>query len=161
MIIGYKRKVCPLHSPLRVNLNPLYTGPCQPRSEISTMSRRRTAKDKLSSGRQDPPKKSPRVVKSKKSIRPAPSNVFQSIEITQPLSGNGATAISCLFRHSLAKGLSGSLQVPVRADDPYCPQYSSSHMQTKAYFSLRQRYTLELWEDNYDRRSLSEFALGD
>ncbi len=29
------------------------------------------------------------------------------------------------------------------------------------YFSLRQRYTLELWEDNYDRRSLSEFALGD
>lgn len=29
------------------------------------------------------------------------------------------------------------------------------------YLSLRQRYTLELWEDNYDRRPLPEFALGD
>ncbi len=134
VIIGYKRKVCPLQFPLRVNLNPLYIGSCQPRSEISTMSRRRTAKDKLSSERQDSSKKSSRVVKSKKFIRPAPSNVFQSIEITQPLSDNEATTISCLSRHSLAKGLSESLQVPVRADDLYCSQYSSSYMQTKAYF---------------------------
>ena len=29
------------------------------------------------------------------------------------------------------------------------------------YLSLRQRYTLELEKDNYDRRSLSEFALDD
>ena len=29
------------------------------------------------------------------------------------------------------------------------------------YLSLRQRYTLELWEDNYDRRPLPEVALGD
>ncbi len=29
------------------------------------------------------------------------------------------------------------------------------------YLGLRQQYTLELWEDNYDRRPLPEFALGD
>lgn len=70
VIIEYKRKVCPLHSPLRVNLNPLYIELCQSRSEISIMSKRRIVKDKLSSGRQDSSKKSPRVVKSKKFIRP-------------------------------------------------------------------------------------------
>jgi len=134
VIIEYKRKVCFLRFSLRVNLNPLYIGFCQSCSEISTMSKRRTAKDKLSSERQDLSEKSSRVMKSKKFIRSASSNVFQSIEITQPLSGNGATTISCLFRHSLVKDLSGFLQVSVRADDLYCSQYSSSHMQTKAYF---------------------------
>ncbi len=98
------------------------------------MSKRRTAKDKLLSERQDFSEKSSRVMKSKKFIRSASSNVFQSIEITQSLSDNEATTISCLSQHSLVKDLSESLQVSVKADDFYCSQYSSSHMQTKAYF---------------------------
>ncbi len=73
-------------------------------------------------------------MKSKKFIRSASSNVFQSIEIMQSLSDNEATTISCLFWHSLVKDLSEFLQVSVRADDLYYSQYSSSHMQTKAYF---------------------------
>lgn len=84
------------------------------------MSKRRTAKDKLSSERQDLSEKSSQVMKSKKFIQSASLNVFQSIEITQSLSNNEATMISCLFQHSLVKDLSESLQVSVRANDLYC-----------------------------------------
>lgn len=60
------------------------------------MSNRRTPKNKLPHRRQDHTEKSPRVLKSQKSIRPAPSNVFQKIKIRQPLSGDEAKAISAL-----------------------------------------------------------------
>jgi len=134
VIIEYKRKVCSLRFSLWVNLNSLYIELCQSCSEISIMSKRRTAKDKLLSERQDLSEKSSRVIKSKKFIQSVSSNVFQSIEITQSLSDNEATTISYLFWHSLVKDLSEFLQVSVRADDLYCSQYSSSYMQTKAYF---------------------------
>lgn len=60
------------------------------------MSKRRTPKHRLSCRRQDPREKSPRVVKSQKSIRPASSNVFQKIEMRQPLGGDEVKAISAL-----------------------------------------------------------------
>ncbi len=64
MIIEYKRKVCSLRFFLRVNLNSLYIELCQPCSETSIMSKRRTAKYKLLSERQDLSEKSSQVMKS-------------------------------------------------------------------------------------------------
>ncbi len=60
------------------------------------MSKRRTPKNRLLCRRQDPTEKSPRVVKSHKSIRPVSSNVFQKIEMRQPLGGDELKAISAL-----------------------------------------------------------------
>ncbi len=48
------------------------------------------------SRRQGPSEKSPPVMKTKKTIRPEPANVFQKIEIKQPLGGDEAKAISAL-----------------------------------------------------------------
>jgi len=102
-ITGYKERVCPLPffsislvSPLRINLSPLHTGQYRLYIASSTMSKRRTPKNGLSCRRQDPTEKSPRVVKSQKSIRPPSSNVFQKIEMRQPLGGDEAKAISAL-----------------------------------------------------------------
>ncbi len=60
------------------------------------MLKRRTAKNKLASERRALLEKPSRVVKSKKSIWPAPSKIFQRIKIRQPLSGDEAKAVSAL-----------------------------------------------------------------
>ncbi len=103
VITGYKGRVCPfpflslfLISPLRVNLSPLHTGPCRLYIASSTMSKRRVPKNKLPRRRQDPTERSPRAVKSQKSILPASSNHSKKIEVRQPLGGNEAKAISAL-----------------------------------------------------------------
>ena len=54
------------------------------------------AKKNLPNQRQDLEEKFPRDAKSKKSIRPAPSNVSQTIEVEPPLSRHEAVAVSAL-----------------------------------------------------------------
>lgn len=81
-------------SPQRVN--PTSSTPDTASFVSSSMSKCRTIKKKLPSQQRTTPEKPPRVVKSKKSIWPVPSKVFQRIHIRQPLSGDEAEAIFAL-----------------------------------------------------------------
>jgi len=60
------------------------------------MPKHRIVKKNLPNQRQGPPEKFSRDAKSKQSVRRVSSNLLQTIEVRQPLSGDEAVAISAL-----------------------------------------------------------------